>query len=585
MKRFLLLLSLFSFSFGFSQSLPINFEAAITTSDFIDFDGGTANVIANPFPTGINTSDSVARIVRDGGAIWSGSKIALAANLDFSVLTKLSMKVYTTAPVGTTVKFKLEGVGAATEVDSYTTTTGEWETLEWVFAGTPNTMNEVVFMFDFGNVGNGTAGSTFYFDDVEQIAGPPAPTLISIPIDFESGVTSSDFLDFSGATASVIANPQMGGINTSSTVGQVVRDGGEFWAGSRVLLDNNIDLSSMWHISMKVFTDAPIGTRVKLELGGQNGATSIDVLTTVTGAWETLSWNFNNQTNSFNEMIFQFDFGNVGNGSATSTFLFDDVQQFVGPALPTPLPATLPIDFESSVVSSDFTNFFGATTTVIPNPQMTGINTSPTVAKILRSGGQAWAQSKLVLTDSMDFSTLVAISMKVYSDAPIGTILKLKVESTGSGAANERDAILTASGEWVTYTFEFAGDPPVYNVLTFMFGYASVNDASSTATFLVDDIQQTSDLGTASIDPISSTITYAVYPNPANNAMTFTSANSNISSISLFDVLGNEVSVVETNSPQVTLNVTDFANGIYIARVSNDQNSEVSTIKLMIDHE
>ncbi|MGK0428051.1 MAG: hypothetical protein ACJAUR_002168, partial [Ulvibacter sp.] len=222
MKKIVLLLSLFTFSLGFSQSLPITFEGDVTTSDFVDFDGGTATVIANPFMSGINMSPTIARIVRDGGAAYSGSKILLTNNLDFSVLTKLSMKVYTTAPVGTTVKFKLEGSGPSVDVDAFTTVSGEWETLEWIFAGTPNNFNEIVFMFDFGNVGDGSANSTFYLDDVEQVAGPPAPMLITLPVDFESAVVSSDFLNFAGATTNVIPNPQMNGINTSTAVGQIV---------------------------------------------------------------------------------------------------------------------------------------------------------------------------------------------------------------------------------------------------------------------------------------------------------------------------------------------------------------------------
>lgn len=76
-------------------------------------------------------------------------------------MTKLTMKVYTTAPVGTIVKFKLEGDGPSVDVDATTTVSGSWETLERVFAGTPNNLNEVVFMFDFGNVGDETASSTF----------------------------------------------------------------------------------------------------------------------------------------------------------------------------------------------------------------------------------------------------------------------------------------------------------------------------------------------------------------------------------------------------------------------------------------
>ena len=219
MKSILFTFSLFAFSLSYSQSFPISFDSAVTTSDFIDFDGGTAIVRVNPSKTGINLSDSVARMVRDSGQIWAGSKLVLSANLDFSVNTKITMKVYTTASIGTVLKFKLESSAGSVEVDALTTVSGSWETLEWIFAGTPNIFNEVVFMFDFGNLGNGMASSTFFFDDIQQVVGPPAPSLLSLPVNFESGIVSSDFLDFSGAVGSVILNPHMTGINTSSKVG------------------------------------------------------------------------------------------------------------------------------------------------------------------------------------------------------------------------------------------------------------------------------------------------------------------------------------------------------------------------------
>ena len=184
MKKLILLLLCIS-TIGYAQTLPFDFETTITTSDFIDFDGGTATVIANPQANGINTSATVAQIIRDGGQIWAGSKIVLASNLDFSTLNSLSMKVFTTAPVGTTVKFKLEGDGQ-TERDVQTSVTNEWETLTWDFTAEPANFNTVVFMFDFGNVGDGSENSTFLFDDVEQLIGGNTGTQIDLPVDFES---------------------------------------------------------------------------------------------------------------------------------------------------------------------------------------------------------------------------------------------------------------------------------------------------------------------------------------------------------------------------------------------------------------
>jgi hypothetical protein len=175
---------------------------------------------------------------------YGGSKILLTDNLDFSVLTKLSMKVYTTAPIGTIVKFKLEGTGPSADVNAATTISGEWETLEWIFIGTANNLNEIVFMFDFGNVGDGSANATFFFDDIAQVQGPTAPRPTTLPIDFESNFIDTDFLNDNGAITSIIANPQVNANNMSDTVCRLIQDGGDFSARTKIFLNNTIDLPS-----------------------------------------------------------------------------------------------------------------------------------------------------------------------------------------------------------------------------------------------------------------------------------------------------------------------------------------------------
>lgn len=593
MKSIYYIAIIFSVFQGFSQSLPIDFEGDITTENFVDFDGGTATVEDNPLKSGINTSSSVAKIVRDGGATHSGSKILLTNNLDFSVLTKLTMKVYTTAPVGTVVKFKLEGSGPSAEKNALTTVSGSWETLEWVFVGTPNNLNQVVFMFDFGNVGDGSANSTFYFDDVAQVAGPIAPVPTSLPIDFETGIVSTDFINYGGALATIIANPQINGINTSNTVCQIVRDGGEFWAGSKIFLDKTIDLTTMWKLSMKVYTTAPVGTRIKLELENASGRTNLDYLTTTSGEWEMASWNFDGKANDYDRIQFMFDFGNVGDGTANSIFLFDDVQQSIGPAIPEPVSTSFPIDFESSVVTTDFINEDGGITTVIPNPHMDINNPSATVGQFVRSGGAPWAKSKLALTEFIpDFSTVGYLSMKIYTDAPVGTLLKFKIESNVAGFADERDTLTTVSGQWATYAWDFTNnDNPIYNVLTLMLGYATPNDASANATFLFDDIVHVDTVIHLEVevpDPLSNdkdqifTIDDVVsYPNPAKDRLTISSESKIIDTITLSDILGRQVAIINPNSHQTTIDVSDFSSGIYFAKIST-QNG-VSRLKLIIE--
>lgn len=581
MRLILLVISLLSFQLSSAQSLPFDFENTSTNPSFVDFDGGLATIVPNPAVGGINSSATVARIVRNGGAVWAGSKVVLAANLNFSVNTKISMKVYTTAPVGTIVKLKLEGAGPSVDVNATTTLSGTWETLEWIFAGTANNLNEVVFMFDFGNLGNGSANSTFYFDDVAQVPGPPAPTLASLPIDFESGYADTDFLNFSGAVTTIVANPVQTGINTSDTVAQLIRYGGDIWAGSKILLANDLDFSTMWYISMKVYTTAPVGTRIKLQLEEPTGSESLDVRTTVSGAWETLSWRFYGQPTRFNRIAFLFDFGKVGDGSATSTFLFDDIQQFAGPAPAPPVPAAMPIDFESSVQTSDFVNQFGAYATIVANPDPSGINTSATVAEFLKSGGQVWARSLLQLTNYLDFSSLSAISMKVYTEAPVGSTLKLKVESTTTGAANEKDVPTTVSGGWATYTWDFAGDPPVYNVLTFMFGYGVVGNASSSSTFYIDDIVQTNADGTVSLPHLIKGGGLRLYPNPAQDDLTISAGAETIEAVVIYHINGKKVVAEWPHNKEVRLDVSQLPAGLYLAHVKTASGAQI--VKLVIE--
>ena len=61
--------------------------------------------------------------------------------------------------------------GNFSELDVLTQKSGEWETLSWDFSSLGATVfDKLVFMFDLGNTGDGTATSTFYFDDVQQVA-------------------------------------------------------------------------------------------------------------------------------------------------------------------------------------------------------------------------------------------------------------------------------------------------------------------------------------------------------------------------------------------------------------------------------
>ena len=344
-----------------AQSLPFNFETAPATEDFVDFDGGIATVIANPQVDAENSSGMVAQIVRDGGTIWSGSKVTLDQNLDFTNETQMSMKVFTMAPIGTVVKFKLEG-GGNYEVDALTTVSGAWETLTWDFTGQPNIFSDVVFMFDFGNVGDGSATSTFLFDDVTQGEGEGFGLLqIDLPVTFEGDEINYTMTDFGGNIHAIVEDPE----DVANTACMVVKnDDAELWAGTTIStplgLATNIPLTlADSKMNVRVWSPAS-GTPIRLKVEDATDPThtcETEAITTLAGGWQVLEFDFANEADGTAALSFGldngwiysmasifFNFGTDGATAGAETYYFDDVE--FGPA---PVVNIDEIKFQTSV--------------------------------------------------------------------------------------------------------------------------------------------------------------------------------------------------------------------------------------------
>ena len=192
-------------------------------------------------------------------------------------------------------------------------------------------------------------------------------------------------------------------------------------------------------------------------------------------------------------------------------------------------------------------------------------------------------RSKLALTAPLtNMSAFGTISMKVYTDAPVGTILKFKLENIVPNAfGKEEDALTTVSGEWATYTWDLSNaDSPIYDVLTFMLGYNGANDASANATFLFDDIQIVANLSDGN-NEILNMDEVSTFPNPANDVLTISSKNKTIKTITLFNLLGNKITVLHPNSREVTIDVANFASGLYIAKILTSKGE--GSIKFIIE--
>src|SRR6056297_218938 len=171
------------------------------------------------------------------------------------------------------------------------------------------------------------------------------------------------------------------------------------------------------------------------------------------------------------------------------TFLLTDVG-FSGDA---PVDPTTSVDFEGDTASLSFDNFGGGESTVIANPDPSGINTSGQVVQMTRTSESDFGGSTLALPDGIDWSQGEIFRMKVWSQREVPVLFKVE----GSPAV-ERDGTHDGGSVWQELCFDFTGDnagPPVTGISIF-FDLGTVGDVTNDPdnwTFYYDDIQQTTE--------------------------------------------------------------------------------------------
>ncbi len=321
------------------SALPFDFEINPVVEDIQNFDGGDLQLVSNPLQSGINVSTQVGRLIKGPGEIFAGSSVNLDFPIDFVSNNVFRIKVNAPA-ISTGVFLKVDNRDNPSdfyELESFTTTANEWEELTFDFSGidTGLDFNRISFVFDLGTIGDGSAAFTYYLDDLflDGFIEPYSP-VSALPFDFEISPDSLDFEDFSGAQLSIIDNPQIGGINTSNKVGQVVKGLGDTWAGSIIYLADPIDFSINTTFNLKVFAPA-VGTGVifKVENSGNAGIfLEQELFTTTANEWEVMSFDFSSidTAQDYDMVVMIFDNGTAGDGSAAFTYLLDDIELVEG---------------------------------------------------------------------------------------------------------------------------------------------------------------------------------------------------------------------------------------------------------------
>lgn len=402
--------------------------------------------------------------------------------LTVSFVAPANLDVTVTPAVGDTFSI---GVSATADFETY---------FEVWFGEDPS---QIPVQFNQGDVVNHTYGAigTYQVKVVAYSGGVATTEVIetvtisnpvTLPITFENTTLNYQFIDFGNAATSLVANPDISGINLSAKVGKSVKTpGAEVWAGTTMVLDSPIDFSTLTKFRIKVWSPA-VGVTIKLKIENQNDANinhEVDQVTTVANAWQYLTYDFGtvNTANSYSKVILFFNFGTNGSGD---TYYFDDIRQTDGSE-----PKILPLTFESTTLNYGFGDFGNAFASRVANPQSSGINTSGFVAQVVKvAGAEVWAGTAITLTEPIDFSTYHKIKIKVWSPAA-GIPVLLKLENSGNTGINtELTATTTVANGWqeLTYDFNSINNNNNYQNIVLFFDFGTNGNG---ATYYFDDVK------------------------------------------------------------------------------------------------
>ena len=596
------------------MNLPVTFDDATVDYGLIGFGGSEqSTIVADP----TNASNKVGKVIKTATAeLWAGTTITAAAGLGFATRipftaanTRMSVRVWS-PNAGIPVRLKAEEHGDAThsvETEATVTVASGWQILEFDFAhpaaGTSAlnfsyNYDKVSIFFNYGTTGAIAGEKTYYFDDVSFRTGGGLISLPTLPLDFQSNTITYNFVDFDGGNATVINNPYLSGINTSTKVGQMIKNAGQVWGGSSLLLSSAIDFSIRKSFKMKVYAPR-VGAKVLLKVENSTDATinfEKQVLTTVANQWEELTFDFSSISTSeqYQKLVFIFDNGTMGDGTANFTYLFDDLKLVSDSNSNITLrQMDLPLTFNDATVDYGLIGFGGAEqSTVLTDPTQS----SNKVAKVIKSaiadataGTTITAAAQLGFLNKVPFTaTKTKMSIRVWSpDAGIPVRLKLEDHNNATHAVETETAVTIASG-WQILEFDFAnhisGTEALnygynYDKATIYFNYGTDGATAGSRTYYFDDLIFMDNVAPVNPDDVLNQIT--IFPNPFAEKVIIGNITNAPLNICIIDLQGKTVNRLTSTNSNIEINMSSYQSAVYILRIENKLNGQCVARKVI----
>ncbi|MFD2785734.1 discoidin domain-containing protein [Hymenobacter rubripertinctus] len=355
---------------NYDGTARLSFDAAGTN--------GAYSVLANPSKTAPNTSNTVARYVRNASeqydvlffdAAPAGTVVEDAA-LFKNQTYQFQVDVYSTAPVGTPINLTLQNKALASPQGSFpagrnstylaaTTRQNQWETLTFAFNNAPDggtanvAIDQLAFLFNSGVA----SGDTYYLDNI-RVARKATPTYVA-GTTFENydNIRNLPFRKADGTYVAPSANPSASGINTSANVARYTRNATAQYDALMLtttqVKDGSAYAAGQKRFALDVYTSAPVGTIVSWQLESSavsnsgnypTGRHSVyQAVVKQTNAWHTLTFSY---TSAPDPGTADADVDNVvllfgPNSTSGAVFYLDNLRSLTGSSAPANVAPTV----------------------------------------------------------------------------------------------------------------------------------------------------------------------------------------------------------------------------------------------------
>jgi len=568
---------------------PSGVGAAYTWNAFENDTNPPVEFVANPNPSGINTSATVAKFTAlVSGQPWAGTETNHDNGMADFVLdaahSTIKVMVYKTviSPIG--MKLVTPTGAALPEIKVSNTLINQWEELTFDFSSQigwfTEPFDQVVIFPDFTN-GPRPATNVIYFDNVtfgindnppatEPMTAAPNPTLPQSQVmSLFSGVYTNVPVDtfLTPWSSAAMTEVQIQGNATKKYTNLV-------FAGIETVAQQ-LDVTDMTHFNMNIWSADFTEFKVKLVDFGANAAFGggddveheLTFNAPATGQWIT----YHIPLSDFAGLVTKEHIAQYIIVSNNKTVYVDNVY-FSNETVVTPTePMTAAPDptIPQAQVISMYSNFY---TNNVPMATWHTDWSSATLEDIVIQGNDTKKYSNLNFVGAepvaqIDATDMTHFNMNVWSADFTQFRVKLvdfgaDGQYDGPGVDDDKEHELTfdapAQGGWITYHIplsEFTNLTTKANLQQFIFS------SNGSSTVYVDNVYFSTD-DTAGVAGFAAG-KVVLYPNPANDVLNIRGA-SLIENVSVYNTLGQQVLSLSPNAEEAQVNVSQLQSGVYM---------------------